>query len=580
MRDDELLRAFVEDRGSPAYETLVGRYAGLVYQTCARVIGDRHEAEDAAQAVFIVLFRRPPVRPPTSLAGWLYMVARKTSAKVLRDRAARKRREAAAAALVGGQADQPGAELAEALHAALDRVPAAEREVLILRYLQERSVRDVAAALGCSVATVSERAARGLGRMAKVLGASGVAVTVPAVSAGLVALGVVPAGAAPRACAGGLSPTAWSPKAVALADAVEFRMWLAKVITWASSAAALAAVLGVAAAVGLPTPPTAGPPAESVPPLAPAPAADGAAAARSGPVASLAVSADGRRVAVLYENRALGYYDAASGARLGDAVVEPRGREANKPRPLRGPRAFALTVGPAGPRVATTESDWEWYLHLIDPVTGRNDGLQMPAGLPPANAIAFGPDGRTLVTARFTVSPMDPDKTKGLEVRRLSDGKLVWSRAVPIRSVAVAQNAPLLAVGTTAGGVEVLDAETGAVRRAWPAAGEPVVAVGISPDGRRVAASDGGTVRVYRADADGPVETRPAARERCRAVALGADGLTVVYETRAVRVRAGSERDVPLPRASRVSLSADGRVVALISPGGELTVHALADPKN
>ncbi|WP_439630387.1 sigma-70 family RNA polymerase sigma factor [Gemmata sp.] len=577
---------FQEDRSSGAFETLVGRYAGLVYHTCAHVIRDQHEAEDAAQAVFIVLFRRPPARPPTSLAGWLYMVARKTSAKVLRDRAARARREAAAAAQVGARTDRPEADLAEALHAALNRVPAAEREVLILRYLQERSVRDVAAALDCSVATVSERAAKGLSRMARVLSATGPAVTVPAVSAGLVALGGACAAAAPVASSGVLVPASWSPQAVALADAVELRMWVAKIVAWAFPSAVLAAALGVAA-VGLSPRPPAAPPSEPERPAGDAgvaagagPVAERVAIGTAGPVAGFAVSADGRRIAVLHENRALAYYETASGVRLGDVVVELRSREKNNPRVLRGPRSVALTVGPAGARVAAPESDWEWYLHLIDPVTGRDDGLPMPAGLPPASAIAFGPGGRTLVAARTTASAADPDRTKGIEVRRLSDGKLVWGRAVPLRSVAVAASAPLLAVGTTAGGVEVLDAETGAVRRSWPAAGGPVVAVGISPDGRRVAASDGGTVRVYRADADGPVETRPAGRERCRAVALDADALTAVYETRAVRVRAGAEREVPLPRASRLSLSADGRVVALLGAGGELTVHALADPKN
>src|SRR5829696_2263226 len=77
MDDWDLLEQFRLARSEPAFAELVRRHAGFVLATCRRRSRDVHLSEDVAQAVFVVLARRPPVRSASSatLAGWLYRTA-------------------------------------------------------------------------------------------------------------------------------------------------------------------------------------------------------------------------------------------------------------------------------------------------------------------------------------------------------------------------------------------------------------------------------------------------------------------------------------------------------------------------
>src|SRR5215207_6222227 len=92
--DRDLLRAFLAERSEPAFAELVRRHGPVVYGVCRRVLGDRHDAEDAFQAAFLVLARKAAsVRKPDAIASWLYGVAYRTARELRHMRDRRRRTE-------------------------------------------------------------------------------------------------------------------------------------------------------------------------------------------------------------------------------------------------------------------------------------------------------------------------------------------------------------------------------------------------------------------------------------------------------------------------------------------------------
>jgi DNA-directed RNA polymerase specialized sigma24 family protein len=75
-RDGELLRRFQAERNEAAFTALVQRHQGLVFAVCRSVLRTAPEADDAAQATFLVLAQKASslINQP-SVAGWLHRVA-------------------------------------------------------------------------------------------------------------------------------------------------------------------------------------------------------------------------------------------------------------------------------------------------------------------------------------------------------------------------------------------------------------------------------------------------------------------------------------------------------------------------
>src|SRR5450631_320656 len=95
LPDQELLRRYASTRSQEAFARIVERHAPMVLQTALRVMGNRQEAEDVSQAVFLILSQRAGSVIHT-LSGWLHKVTRDAALQALRSRARRARREEAA----------------------------------------------------------------------------------------------------------------------------------------------------------------------------------------------------------------------------------------------------------------------------------------------------------------------------------------------------------------------------------------------------------------------------------------------------------------------------------------------------
>lgn len=136
----------------------------------------RDEAEDVLQRVFYEVWRnRDRYDPARSLEAWVLGIARKRAIDQLR------RRHANVVPLeeLRDIAGDDGRELAERyarateVRAALERLPAEQREALTLAYFGDLTQTQVAERLGVPLGTVKARTFRGLRRLADILGAAG-----------------------------------------------------------------------------------------------------------------------------------------------------------------------------------------------------------------------------------------------------------------------------------------------------------------------------------------------------------------------------------------------------------------------
>jgi RNA polymerase sigma factor (sigma-70 family) len=137
----ELLRRFVKQRDDEAFAEFVRVYGPLVFSVCYRVLGNRADAEDASQAVFLTVAQKAE-----SLAGmrclesWLHHVSHQVAISARRMRARQATRDARLGSETG-QSAQPSdpAEHREFLLTIDDEVaalPAKYREPFILHHLQ------------------------------------------------------------------------------------------------------------------------------------------------------------------------------------------------------------------------------------------------------------------------------------------------------------------------------------------------------------------------------------------------------------------------------------------------------------
>src|SRR5437588_6653039 len=87
--DVRLLEQFVQRGDEAAFATLLQRYGPMVFGVCRRILRDRHDAEDAFQATFLLLVRKArSLRQPELLGNWLhgvaYRIAHKARSRALR----------------------------------------------------------------------------------------------------------------------------------------------------------------------------------------------------------------------------------------------------------------------------------------------------------------------------------------------------------------------------------------------------------------------------------------------------------------------------------------------------------------
>jgi RNA polymerase sigma factor (sigma-70 family) len=158
--DGRLLDAFLAG-SEPAFRELVARHGSLVFAVCNRVLRHRQDAEDAFQAVFLVLARRAgDVWPRDAVGSWLYGVAYRVALKARTLRTRRQSREYPLEDAPQPSLPRPEADLAEIIDRAVRKLPEAYRAAVVACDLEGLSRKDAAEQLGWKEGTLSGRLAR------------------------------------------------------------------------------------------------------------------------------------------------------------------------------------------------------------------------------------------------------------------------------------------------------------------------------------------------------------------------------------------------------------------------------------
>src|SRR6266487_1850028 len=200
--DAELLRSYVQDRSESAFTELVQRHIDLVYSAVLREAhGDACLAEDVTQAVFAELARKASslVRHP-ALAGWLYTCVRQMAANVRRAEDRRQRREQEAQTMNELLTSDPSESIWRQVKPALDDVMhelgETDRTAVVLRFFEERSLKEVGLALGLNENAARMRVDRALEKLQSVLAKRGITSTALGITAAITAGAVVGASTA------------------------------------------------------------------------------------------------------------------------------------------------------------------------------------------------------------------------------------------------------------------------------------------------------------------------------------------------------------------------------------------------
>ena len=248
--DMDLVREYARDHSEPAFAGLVQRHINLVYSVALRYTGNSEDAQDVTQAVFIILARKAAsLRERTVLTGWLYETTRFTAARFIRTRVRRQIREQEAymqSSLNEPDTDGVWRQLSPLLEEAMTQLGEKDRALLALRFFENKSGAETAAALGIEEWAVHKRTSRAVEKLRSFFSRRGVSVSagvlIAAVSAN--SLQAAPAGLAVTVTAAAAKGAAVSGSTLTLVKGA------LKLMAWAKAKTAIIATAGVILATG------------------------------------------------------------------------------------------------------------------------------------------------------------------------------------------------------------------------------------------------------------------------------------------------------------------------------------------
>lgn len=181
--DEEIIKRF--QRGEErSFDELVNRYQDTVLSTCFRFLQDTSDAKDAAQEIFIKVYRAlPDFKAEAKFTTWLYRITANHCLNVLRSRRRRKWLQPFSAQPkiyekdvmdykdehTDPRADLEKEERAALIRSALAALPDDQRTAVILHRYEGLSYKEIADVMHTSVSSVESRLHRAKVKLAQLL---------------------------------------------------------------------------------------------------------------------------------------------------------------------------------------------------------------------------------------------------------------------------------------------------------------------------------------------------------------------------------------------------------------------------
>jgi RNA polymerase sigma factor (sigma-70 family) len=210
--DGELLRRYVQNGAEDSFGELLQRHVNLVYSAALRQVhGDVHLAQDVAQCVFSDLARKArSLLTRDNLAGWLYTSTHFAAAKAVRREQRRRQREQEAAPMHDNEPPPDWEQLRPLLDSAMHRLKESDRQAILMRYFEKRSLGEIALQIGLTENAARMRVERALDKLRLYLSSKGATTSATLLASALSANAIetAPAGVALALTNGALTTAA------------------------------------------------------------------------------------------------------------------------------------------------------------------------------------------------------------------------------------------------------------------------------------------------------------------------------------------------------------------------------------
>src|SRR6478672_394697 len=175
MNGTDLLAKFRDTGSEQAFSDLVRAYTNLVYSVAKRRVSDSALAQEATQTVFIRLAKAvPKIRSDAELVAWLHRTTVHVSIDLWRSETRRRAREQHAVAMQSDPTEEVAwNELRPILDEALDGLNEADRQVILLRFFEQKTMADLGRAFGVGEDAAKMRVSRALQRLRAQVGGLG-----------------------------------------------------------------------------------------------------------------------------------------------------------------------------------------------------------------------------------------------------------------------------------------------------------------------------------------------------------------------------------------------------------------------